>query len=69
MIKNMKLFLNTWSIGILIILCLQLLGGGIPEDQNTYFYMGYFSVPLLLSFFITFISYRVIKLLRNKPNL
>ena len=30
-------------------------GGGIPEYQNTYFYLGYFSLPLLLAFSINFI--------------
>ena len=42
MINNMSKFLRIWLAGFLIILFLQLLGGGIPEYQDTYFYIGYY---------------------------
>ena len=67
MINNMSKFLRIWLAGFLIILFLQLLGGGIPEYQDTYFYIGYYSAPILLSFSITFISYHLLNLLRSKP--
>ena len=50
----------------LIFLLLMVYGGGIPEYQNTYFYIGYFSVPILLSFCLTFIGYQVSKLFSPK---
>ena len=59
MIMNFKLFLITWSVGMLFILFLQLLGDGIPEYQNIYFYIGYFSTPVLFSFFTTYIFHVV----------
>ena len=66
MINNMSKFLRVWLAGFLIILFLQLLGGGIPEYQDTYFYLGYFAVPIFLSFCISLICYQVSKLLSHK---
>ena len=39
----------------IILFSLQYLGGGIPKENDIYFYLGYFSVPLLLAFSITFL--------------
>ena len=50
----------------LIFLLLMVYGGGIPEYQNTYFYIGYFSVPILLSFCLTLIYYQALKLFKSK---
>ena len=66
MINNMSKFLRVWLAGFLIILFLQLLGARMPEYQDTYFYIGYYSAPILLSFSITFISYQTLKLFRSK---
>ena len=38
-----------------LLFSLQYLGGGIPKENDIYFYLGYFSVPLLLAFSITFL--------------
>ena len=46
---------RTFLILCSILLLLMVYGGGIPEYQNTYFYLGYFSLPLLLAFSINFI--------------
>ena len=50
----------------LIFSLLMVYGGGIPEYQNTYFYIGYFSVPFLLSFCLTLIYYQALKLFKSK---
>ena len=67
MIMDFKLFLTTWSVGMLFIIFLQLSGGGIPGYQNIYFYIGYFSAPVLFSFFTTYIFY-VVKRKKLKKN-
>ena len=36
---------------------LQLFGGGIPSNENTYFYIGYFATPVMIAGFISFIAY------------
>ena len=38
-----------------ILLSLQYLGAGIPTEHDIYFYLGYFSVPLLLAISINFL--------------
>jgi len=60
-------FRVTWGIGIFIILFLQLLGGGVPLNQDFFFYIGYFFTPVLLSFFITLICHFANKFLPLKP--
>lgn len=62
----MNRVLYYWFLLTLLILLKQLLGGGIPEHQSSYFYLGYFSTPIVLSFFITFISYQLLKLVRSR---
>ena len=49
-----------------IFLLLMVYGEGIPKYQSTYFYLGYFAVPVFLSFCITLICYQVSKLLSPK---
>ena len=39
----------------IILLSLQYLGAGIPTEHDIYFYLGYFSVPLLLAISINFL--------------
>ena len=39
----------------IILLSLQYLGPGIPKANDIYFYVGYFSVPLLLAISINFL--------------
>ena len=46
----------------IVLFFLQYLGGGIPTENNIYFYIGYFSVPLLL----TFVIHLLLELLANK---
>ena len=48
-------------------LLVMVYGEGIPKYQSTYFYLGYFAVPIFLSFCIAFICYQVSKLLSPKP--
>ena len=64
--KNMNLFLYYWLVVTLLILLKQLLGGGIPGHQSSYFYLGYFSTPIVLSFLITYISYQLLRLFRSR---
>ena len=49
----------------IILLSLQYLGAGIPKANDIYFYVGYFSVPLLLAISINFL----IALLTSKIDL
>jgi len=42
-------------------LLLQLYGGGIPKEQDMYFYIGYFATPLIIAGFISFITYIFLK--------
>ena len=46
-----------------IFFLLMVYGEGIPEYQDTYFYLGYFAVPFLISFCFICISYLFIKVL------
>ena len=52
---------KTFLVITLIFFLLMVIGTGIPEYQNTYFYLGYFAVPILLSFCLTLIYYQVSK--------
>ena len=52
---------KTFLVITLIFFLLMVIGTGIPEYQNTYFYLGYFAVPILLSICLTLIYYQVSK--------
>ena len=36
---------------------LQLYGGGVPTNEDLYFYIGYFATPLIISGIISFLAY------------
>jgi len=38
----------TFIVSSLLVMGLQLMGAGIPKDQNLYFYIGYFLTPCVL---------------------
>ena len=40
---------------LIILLFLQYTGGGIPKEQDLFFYIGYFFLPLLLAISINFL--------------
>ena len=42
-------------------LLLQLYGGGIPKEQDMYFYIGYFATPLIIAGFISFLAFIFLK--------
>ena len=44
-----------FAIIFIFLLSLQYLGAGIPKANDIYFYVGYFSAPLLLVFLINFL--------------
>ena len=44
-------------VSLVAIGSLQLIGGGIPADQDIYFYVGYFVTPLIISVFISSLAY------------
>ena len=58
---------KTFLVITLIFFLLMVIGIGIPEYQNAYFYLGYFSVPILLSFCLTFIGYQLLRFFRSGP--
>ena len=45
-------FLSLVTIG-----SFQYLGGGIPADQNIYFYIGYVATPIFFAGLLSFLSY------------
>ena len=47
---------------------LQLFGGGIPSDQDFYFYIGYFATPLIISGVLSFLSYLWLRLNKREVN-
>ena len=42
-------------------LFMQLYGGGIPEGQDIYFYVGYFATPLIIAGFFSFFTFIFLK--------
>ena len=43
-----------------VTLGLQLYGGGVPTEQDLYFYVGYFSTPVIIAGFFSFLYYLII---------
>ena len=67
MVRNFPLFFRIYLIGTLILFLFMVSGGGIPQNQDFYFYLGYFATPFLFAFYIAFISYYVLKFFSSKP--
>ena len=44
-----------------LILGLQLYGGGVPSEQNMYFYIGYFATPFFISGLFSFFYFLFLK--------
>ena len=44
-------------LSLVIIGSLQFLGGGMPADQNIYFYIGYVATPIFFAGLLSFLSY------------
>ena len=44
-----------------LILGLQLYGGGVPSEQNMYFYIGYFATPIFISGLVSFFYFLFLK--------
>ena len=51
--KVQTIFLFT----LLLIGLLQFFGGGMPSGKSAYFYIGYFTTPLIFAGIIAFLSY------------
>lgn len=50
-----------FSTSFFATLLLQLYGGGIPKEQDMYFYIGYFATPLIIAGFISFLAFIFLK--------
>ena len=45
----------------LILLIMQNYGANLAKDMSIYFYIGYFLTPIIISSFISFIAYAVVR--------
>ena len=48
---------SVFFVSLFLSLGLQLYGGGIPANQDLYFYIGYLASPIFISTFITLFAY------------
>ena len=48
---------TVFFVTLLLTGTLQLYGGGIPTNEDLYFYVGYFATPLIISGIISFVAY------------
>ena len=62
--KVQTIFLFT----LLLIGLLQFFGGGMPSGKSAYFYIGYFTTPLIFAGIIAFLSYLYFRLTKKKIN-
>tara|TARA_B100000029_G_C17484967_1_gene926888 strand:- start:778 stop:1113 length:336 start_codon:yes stop_codon:yes gene_type:complete len=56
--RTIKIVFSTLFFSTLF---LQLYGGGIPKQQDIYFYIGYFATPLFIAGFVSFLAYAFLK--------
>ena len=56
--KKILIFFIVLSV---ILLAMQSYGAELAEDMSVYFYVGYFLTPIIISFFISVISYVVVR--------
>ena len=61
MINNLPTFFRIWLIGTLLLLLLQTYGGLQPQDQEPFFYVGYFATPILVAFALALTAHLVSK--------
>ena len=55
-------------LSLVIIGSLQFLGGGMPADQNMYFYIGYVATPIFFSGLLSFLSYFYFRYTKKEVN-
>ena len=55
-------------LSLVIIGSLQFLGGGMPADQNMYFYIGYVATPLFFAGLLSFLSYFYFRYTKKEVN-
>ena len=55
-------------LSLVIIGSLQFLGGGMPADQNIYFYIGYVATPILFAGFLSSLSYFYFRYTKKEVN-
>ena len=55
-------------LSLVTIVSMQYFGGGLPADQNIYFYIGYFATPLFVSGLLSFLSYLYFRYSKKEIN-
>ena len=66
--ERRKKVLTVFLFSLLLIGSMQFFGGGMPSDQNAYFYVGYIVTPVIFSGIIAFLSYLYFRLSKKKIN-
>tara|TARA_Y100001970_G_scaffold6943_2_gene7961 strand:- start:17110 stop:17448 length:339 start_codon:yes stop_codon:yes gene_type:complete len=56
----------TFGVCFVVLMSLQLYGGGFPENQNFYFYIGYFLTPAIFAAIISFLGFILFKKSRRE---
>ena len=59
---------TVFFVTLLLTGTLQLYGGGIPTNEDLYFYVGYFATPLIIAGVISFLSYLWLRLNKREVN-
>ena len=59
---------TVFLFSLLLIGSMQFFGGGMPSGQSAYFYIGYFTTPLIFAGIIAFLSYLYFRLSKKKIN-
>lgn len=57
---------TVFILSLLLTTSLQLFGGGIPTDQNIYFYVGYFATPIIISTIFSFLTYLLLRFIKKE---
>jgi len=66
--ERRKKVLTVFLFSLLLIGSMQFFGGGMPSDQNAYFYVSYIVTPVIFSGIIAFLSYFYFRLSKKKIN-
>ena len=57
---------TVFLFSLLLISAMQFFGGGMPSGQSAYFYIGYFSTPLIFAGMLAFLSYLYLRYSKKK---
>ena len=66
--KRRKKVLTVFLFSLLLIGSMQFFGGGMPSGKSAYFYIGYFTTPLIFAGIIAFLSYLYFRYSKQKIN-